>query len=503
MKKSNHQEPLQPYFHENHERPKTRRQFLAQGMTAGLGYAAMPTLASLLAAPGSAWAECTAGANVNANKLPFICVDMAGGAGTAGSNVMVGGMGGQTDFLPVSAYERLGLPESFAPTNRPEAETITRIGDLAFHSTSAFLAGLMSKASATTLANCNGSVVCARSANDTGNNPHNPLHGICQAGALGQLVNSVGTQDSESGGRSRIPQSMADPTSVPVRVRSGNDTRSLVDAGKSGELFGDNANAVMEAIEKISAAKLTATAEQQAVEELVQCAYTQSKVSQQTFSDPNALDPELDNSIRAIITPDEFNQGHLERTAAVMKMVIDGYAGAGTVELGGYDYHTGGRTDRVRGETKDFEAGQSVGAMLEFAATKPNPSPVMLYCISDGGIDSDNGRIDDREGAGGKLDWTSDNSNTATVFYIVYSPLGRPTLLSPAHSQIGHFQENGTLDRNEHPFSDNVNSLAELCVANYLAARGELSMFNQVLPNNTLGNSVEEYISFQTMPGMT
>ena len=32
-----------------------------------------------------------------------------------------------------------------------------------------------------------------------------------------------------------------------------------------------------------------------------------------------------------------------QKTAAVMKMVIDGNAGAGTIQMGGYDYHTGER----------------------------------------------------------------------------------------------------------------------------------------------------------------
>ena len=52
-------------------------------------------------------------------------------------------------------------------------------------------------------------------------------------------------------------------------------------------------------------------------------------------------------------------------TAAVMKMVVNGYAGAGTIELGGYDYHTG---DRATGEMRDFKAGQCIGACLEYAA---------------------------------------------------------------------------------------------------------------------------------------
>ncbi len=42
-----------------------------------------------------------------------------------------------------------------------------------------------------------------------------------------------------------------------------------------------------------------------------------------------------------------------------MKMVINGYAGAGTVTMGGYDYHGQGRNT---GETRNFRAGRCIGA---------------------------------------------------------------------------------------------------------------------------------------------
>ncbi|HCX27336.1 MAG TPA: general secretion pathway protein GspF, partial [Cellvibrionales bacterium] len=77
------------------------------------------------------------------------------------------------------------------------------------------------------------------------------------------------------------------------------------------------------------------------------------------------------------------------KTASVMKMVIDGFAGAGTITLGGYDYHTG---DRATGEQRDLRAGRCMGACLEYAARKG--IPLMLYVFSDGSVFS-NGMIDD------------------------------------------------------------------------------------------------------------
>ena len=58
-----------------------------------------------------------------------------------------------------------------------------------------------------------------------------------------------------------------------------------------------------------------------------------------------------------------------------MKMVIDGFAGAGTITMGGYDYHTG---DRETGERRDLRecrleravctASQKVRVALEVSA---------------------------------------------------------------------------------------------------------------------------------------
>ena len=76
---------------------------------------------------------------------------------------------------------------------------------LAFHADSAFLRGILSKTSAATRANTNGAVFCARSENDTGNNPHNPMYGINKAGADGALVTLIGTETSDSGGNSIAP----------------------------------------------------------------------------------------------------------------------------------------------------------------------------------------------------------------------------------------------------------------------------------------------------------
>ena len=67
--------------------------------------------------------------------------------------------------------------------------------------------------------------MCARSANDTSDNPHNPMYGIYKAGGDGDIVSLVGSRSSDSGGRSVAPASMIDLSVRPTKISSGNDAR--------------------------------------------------------------------------------------------------------------------------------------------------------------------------------------------------------------------------------------------------------------------------------------
>jgi len=51
----------------------------------------------------------------------------------------------------------------------------------------------------------------------------------------------------------------------------------------------------------------------------------------------------------------------IAKTATVMKLVLNGYAGAGTITLGGFDYHD---STRATGETRNFKAGQQFSTLL-------------------------------------------------------------------------------------------------------------------------------------------
>ncbi len=489
----------------------TRREFIARGFMAGLGVVTAPSLFALFANPRAAQAALSADlealkascgiATQGAGKIPFICFDLAGGANIAGSNVLVGRQGGQLDFLSTAGYSKLGLPGDMIP---PVVNAQTGASDfintdlgLAFHSDSAFLRGILERAP-TALAGVNGAVIPARSANDTANNPHNPMYGIHQAGADGSLLTLIGSRNSDSGGNSMAPASMIDVSVRPTKVDRPGDVTGLVDTGQLiGVLNQADAVAVMESIERISQMKLgrvdTRVTADAVIKDLVRCGYIKAADIADRFGDPSTLDPSLDPAIvgpSGIFSQAEFDaEREFRKTAAVMKMVINGFAGAGTITMGGFDYHTG---DRATGETRDLRAGRCMGACLEYAARVG--VPLMLYVFSDGSLAS-NGMVDDSPEGRGKGVWTGDNASTAASFFLVYDPNGRPAPFSgdglPAeqHRQIGHFRSDGAVDTASSPAANNVNLLVQTVVLNYLALHGEQGRFASLFPAHGLGNA--------------
>ena len=187
-----------------------------------------------------------------------------------------------------------------------------------------------------------------------------------------------------------------------------------------------------------------------------------------------------------------------------MKLVLNGYAGAGCIEIGGYASHGGAR---AAGEDNDYRAGRCMGAVIEYAARLQ--TPVMIYVFSDGSLSS-NGAIDNSNDGRGKGEWDSDNSSTAGAFFLVYNP-GRPATIMGAtpqeianHQQLGYMSSDGAVNRAGTPAANNVNLLANMVILNYMALHGEQGQFqglyNNVLNPNWasggLGTDLDRYTAF-------
>ncbi len=519
-----------PLYHTDHPRPVTRRQFLSQGFMTGAAY----TVGGVAPLLGSRFAHADLSADLDllrgvtecnitdgAGKIPFMCFDLAGGVNIANSNVLVGQQGGQSDFLSTQGYEKMGLPGDMVPgLNDADGNPFANFDlGLGFHFDSAFRRGIMSMISPTTAQNINGAVIPARSDNDTGNNPHNPMYGIALAGAKGNILTLAGSENTDSGGNSMLPAALFDPELRPTKVDRPSDVVNLVDTGDLvGILTKDDATKVMESIYRLSDEKMfnvhTLVNRDADIDKAVRCGYLKAAHIADRFGgtpiDPGA-DPVIVDDTNGIFTTAQWTAGdrdarEFQKTASIMKLVMNGFAGAGCVEMGGYDYH-GGR--RAEGEVKDFRAGRCMGAALEYAARLDKP--LMLYVFSDGSLSS-NGAIDNSPEGRGKGEWVSDNSSTAGAFFLVYNPPrlgGRPQLrgVTPAdqlmHQQIGHMTADGSVQRSATPMANNVNLLVNSVVLNYMALHDEVGLFNGLYQSlgisHGLGSDLDQYIAFQNI----
>jgi hypothetical protein len=490
----------EPLKHGSHKRPVTRRDFLAQGFTTGAATVVAPSLlmprhARAALDPLLATDAQTCGlVGIGDAKIPFICFDLAGGANIAGSNVLVGQQGGQLDFLSTQGYSKQGLPGNMLPNNATTNFVDTQFG-LAFHTDSAFLRGMLEKTTEATRARTNGAVIAARSENDTGNNPHNPMYGLARYGAKGKLLTLIGSQNSESGGNSMAPMRLIDPQYRPTKIDRVSDVTGLVDTGDVATILSPSDTVrTLEAMYRLTTRKLDRVdtglptvpdkPDDAAVKQQLQCAYLKTADTVDKFSSPSALNPSLDTRITNLFGGPNFsNDGEFQKTASVMKLVIDGNAGAGTISMGGFDYHTG---ERATGEARDLRAGRCIGACLEYAALVG--VPLMIYVFSDGSLSS-NGMIDDSVGGRGKGQWTGDNQQTAASFFLVFNPTARAVLLqdgTPAaarHQQLGYYTAGGDVVTSSSPAANNVNLLVETVLLNYMALHGDQGLYSGPLGN--------------------
>ena len=523
----------EPLRHADHSKPRTRREFVAQGFLTGAATVVGPSLLGLMADPRIARAASgldpdiqaavsVCGITTGAGKIPFICFDLAGGGNIAGSNVLVGGPKGQLDFLSVAGYSKLGLPGTMVPNPSTTGNFIDATFGLRYHSDSAHLRGMKARTGAKAMANTMGTVIPALSQNDTNVNPHNPMYAIWQYGARGGLLDLIGSQSSMSGGNSMSPMTMMIPSAAPVKISSSTDSKGLVNTGQLSTLLplATDVTAVMESVKRISDAKYStvqaysdATLNTAALGPAgtTSCGYTKSAYVVDTYGNPASVNPDIDPNIvgtGGIFTTAEYqSNSDYQKTAAIMKLVIDGNAAAGTIEMGGFDYHTG---DRMTGEARDFNLGNCIGAVLEYAACVNKL--VMIYVFSDGSLAS-GGMIDNSVGGRGKGVWTADNQNVASTYFLVFDPKAKPT---PAQSnvemslQLGNFNMDGSLNTSGSPAGNNVFNLVQMVVLNYMALHGPgaSAAFPTLYPapnlNNTLGtgSALDALIQYQPLASM-
>jgi hypothetical protein len=520
--------PGEPLLYPDHKLPMTRRELLGAGMTTAPALVIGPAWLAAALKPNKANAALSGDIQALLQKsqcnvatsstgIPVICFDLAGGANLVGSEVIVGQKGGQANFLTTAGYGKMGVPGNMVPS--AAGFTSSTFG-LLWHSDGAILRGMLTKATTpATAAGTNGAVICGMSQNDTGQNPHNPMYGIAATGARGKLLNLVGNQSSVSGGNSAAympnplfqPSTIAvpaddvglvstggapsDPVSVAVleseaRISGGNALydSTIADGSEfTGMLAPPNPNAPGGPQTGVSL-YAGGGAQDNLLKSQVRCAYAQSAYTADAFGNPAALDPTKDTLITGgaspIFTATDFMDSDIKKTASVMKLVCNGYAAAGTITLGGYDYHD---STRATGETRNFKAGQMIGAVLEYAQRVG--TPLMVYVFSDGSLSSSS-MVDTSAAGRDKLAWQGDNQSVSSTFFLVYSPKGRPQLLNgAAGQQIGYFTADGSVDASSSPAANSVMQIPEVMILNYLGLTGQAGQFSKLFPMQGLGSA--------------
>jgi hypothetical protein len=326
----------------------------------------------------------------------------------------------------------------------------------------------------------------------------------------------IGTEATTSGGNSMAPAALINLAVSPTVVTQASDITGLVNTGQLGTMFTDPNDAVqvLESTIRLSGGDLASsggfggklgqvtaevgnTTADTSLKTQTRCSYVKSTVLVNQFGDPTTLNPDIDPQIvgasNSIFTAAQYAQGNFKMTAAVMKMVVNGFAGAGTIALSGYDYHDG---TRATGETRNFMAGQCIGACLEYA--KRMGKPLMVYVFSDGSLSS-TGMIDTSAAGRGKFGWQGDNQSVAATFFLVYNPTGRPAVNPAATTpnQIGSYTSDGSVNTTSSPAANAVNLLVNTVILNYMALHGQQGNFATTIANNGLGTNIDSLIAFE------
>ncbi len=461
----------------------TRRNFLNATIEHACGYLCVPSLATLLL-NGRALASSNCPEASASDTPAFIGLDLKGGASIAGNNVIVYKEDGEL----LDNYEGLGLPNEIRPQASQRIDT--SLG-LPMHANSAMLKGIKDTTGKEVQAKTTGVVICTKAADDTSNNELASAPGVFLAGSSGLIAPLVGSDEGgagSSGGNSITPFMHS---VMPVKIFDIASASEIIKLGNVWQHQPQRVQQVLAAINKMSSAQLErfvqlGMPEQSA--EMIKCGYLKAKdlLTPQEID----LDPRNDNTVTL---PSNVTEAAVE----IAYLVLKGYAGSGTVSLPGYDYHNGSATTA---DSKDYEAGRTIGMMLQMAANLQRK--LMIHIYTDGGVDPASGTQKTSKGGVEKFVWSGDSEVRSAAFVLVYDPSGRPQLSfgESQRQQLGAYQDEdkGTVNltpASHAKISSSPRAQAQVVVANWLAWQGlEQKIFTvmQGAPVNT--SELDEYL---------
>jgi hypothetical protein len=460
-----------------HGKPVTRREFLAHGLIPFAASAFLPSVLGLLTPMEARAATCASSAS---GMIPFITLNLAGGAGLS-SNYAPRLASGD----PLASYTKMGLGDNTG-ANALEFESEFGVAGFPKQGATMFsqlLVGIRANCDPATLANTAFLALCVQSQDDTSNNRFDVSGLVYKSGLVGSLMPNIGTQSTATG--TQMSVALAPPPRPMVVSNYGvlssaiAYTRSLTGTnGLNTEQQGKLARLVA-SLSDSQAQKLAQVQSVAGVKDIIECAGIKN-AGLITNGAPAGINPSGNADILArwglntgSFTPAAGSQDVVFSTAVYNALL--GQAGSVGLTIGGYDYHNGTRTT---GNQKDNEAGRAIGRILDTARLLGKKA--FLYVNSDGSVVS---REDATPGTGV---WTSDRGNAGLAMIFMYDPAGRPQTTG---SQIGSFTDGQSVDTTS-PIGNSAEKAAVAVFANYLKLNNRMDLYSKVVTTSQF-NSVE------------
>jgi hypothetical protein len=455
MKKNNLKTPMTAEkinFLNQHQKPTTRREFISLGLTLGGAAVIAPTLGALLSS--RAEAQSNSGNGTKKTNIPFIVLDLSGGAALF-ANFLVGNKNGPNDLL--TSYSRMGWdPKKTALNNKYGIP-------MAGNGVSQLLVGLEQEASREALKNFKFSTLLHKGEIDTTVNQISSASLVSAAGSVGKYVSrSIGLRNSLSGGNSQYALNESKYKSMYLsNLAELENAVGLTNTIKSN-LPPAAIHKLGQFVNRLSKVQSERFLNGQLTEEKLKYIDQKYQAATGQFGSLLDADPRKSDLFKKLYQIDESSLPASQPVlrAAVVKACLSKDTGPAVITIEGCDYHDGTSTT---GDNKDREVGVELGRIIE--AAYQMKTPVFIQIITDGGIYP----------AEGTRIWLGDSVDTCMSVMGYFNPLATPEYIKP-HGQIGAYTNGQGVDRStligENPF------MAGYAVfANYLSVCGRAGEF--------------------------
>ncbi len=445
------------FEHLHNKKLVTRREMLAAGLIPFAARVTLPALGALLTRNATA-DELICKAAAASDLCPVVLLNLSGGASLP-SNYIVHTK--ELELMPT--YSKLGLGSGAGLRISQEFGN-----SVPFSSSSGILSGIRAVTEAGTRAKTSFVGVCLKSQDDSAGNRLDISGIVNRSGYLGKILPNLGRSQTDTGTKLGFAYVKPNP---PLAVSRFSDLiGALSVSGSLGKLSQQQKVQMFNSIQNLNitqARKLSSLTGGSLMSGLIQCAGLDNNKIVAADVDSLNLDPIANAAYSDVwgITAATSKNSQDYVFASMVYNAINGNAGAISLEMGGYDYHDNTRTS---GDTKDQQAGQVIGRILQSFSLMNRKGFVIV--TTDGSTTSE---VSDQGGT----PWKSDSGNNSVSYLMGFDPFGaHPTKAF----QIGGFQ-NQVVDEKA-TLGGATELSAAAFYANYMAFNNRTADVEKFLP---------------------